>query len=158
MENIREQIEREFREREEDSIETERIFRKSDPNYTRPDELELFVGYFNNFCELLPGASRRNRVLTNGNLDELDEVCGNGSIHAISERRARMTPREFYQDVDNAITEIGLDLNELERLYTFTNAENGKERFEGFRNLYQYTSSLYEILRERGYSKRDLTS
>nr|MBI4156230.1 hypothetical protein [Candidatus Woesearchaeota archaeon] len=93
-----------------------------------------FYYYFNNFCGILPFGYKRSE-LYKPYLNEkfLDKRA--------SEKLQNMTLGDFFQDIDNTISEIGLDLDELKRL------QEGRD-YEG---LYKFTLPIYIRLREKGY-------
>jgi hypothetical protein len=93
--------------------------------------------YFNNFHLNLPGKTRR--VSLQNYLDEKE--CSPA---------AGKTPREFFADVDLAIRETGVDMEELTRLM-----ENYKE-LETRKKIFKLTFPAYIKLREMGYTRKDL--
>ena len=95
---------------------------------------ENFLRYFNNFSGNLPFGYYR--IIFKNIVDKTftDEKA--------SERLRSMTHREFYQDIDDTISELGLDLNEIRRL----------QESMDLAKLYDLTLPLYVRLREKGYN------
>jgi hypothetical protein len=97
--------------------------------------------YFNNFHLNLPGkSSKRNNMEQGGYLDDSRLVRGNGK-----------TLREFYKDIDNALEESGINLIQLEELMKDASS------LETRKKIFKLCFPAYVLLRQRGYTKSDLT-
>jgi len=93
-----------------------------------------FYFYFNNFCGILPFGYKRKELY----LPYLNEKCLDKRT---SEKLQDMTLGEFFRCIDDTISEVGLDLDELKRL------QEGRD----YEELYKFTLPIYIRLREKGY-------
>jgi len=108
-----------------------------------------FAMWFNNFCADLPFGRRRSHP------SEILDRKYSGAEYYSSKMR-RITCREYHDEIDKVIGEIGLDLGVLEELQRQIDSEEHTDG--GFITLYEYALPLYIRLRELGFNHADLAS
>jgi hypothetical protein len=114
-------------------------------------------GFLNNFFAKLPHSSTRRLLASEDMLDE-PVTRTFDSEEDISQRElfsarflATTTRREFFDDIDDAVDDSGLDVDELRRLQ-----EASTSSLEDLDSISTYALPVYKALRMMGYSHYDL--
>jgi len=136
--NMREQIEKEI----EDSIANEKWY--TEARYGSDWKRKARAcGYFNNFYGNLPGGYRRNYE----NILDLPNEEGH---------RKGQTLREFFQEIDTTITESRTNPSIVEELQT--RLKESGDSLNAFDSVLEVAFPVYVRMREKGYTKFDLTA
>lgn len=113
-------------------------------------------GYINNFTNNLPDGFWRSQV---GDLGLMDSplvrpgYVPEGDENTHSARARTVTWRQFFEDVDRAVEESGVDQLELARLQALADNPSQEEAQETYS---RFALPIYRLLRIWGYSSFDL--
>jgi len=113
-------------------------------------------GHINNFTNNLPGGFWRSQA---GDLELVDSplvrpgYVPEGDENTHSARARTVTWRQFFEDVDRAVEESGVDQLELVRLQTLADNPSQGEAQEAYS---RFALPIYRLLRIWGYSPFDL--
>jgi hypothetical protein len=109
-------------------------------------ESYAYNGYMNNFSLHLPGGFYRCSLSEKMDKPKSKSDTGRSSMVA-----RRQTLREFYATVDKALAQSGVDTVEVQKII-----DDGKEDALYRKNL--AIRPAYELLRQWGYTKGELTT
>lgn len=109
--------------------------------YPQDGEDLAYCIFFNNFHLSLPYGGRKELLEQSGDLD-IPKVDG-----------GKRTIRELYSDMDEIIEERGLDLNRFKVLQ-----QEARKDIHKRRELLELAFPVYVMLRELGYTRKELNS
>lgn len=119
---------------------------------------ELWTHYFNNFFMSLPdsrmraGSASAQISEAGGTMDETPDQTsasiGAGPDYSLSNLRRNLTNREFLRVVNQAVSDEGVDIREIDKLQKSSNKKD----------LFEYAFPVYVRLRAMRFNHRDLTA
>lgn len=118
------------------------------------------IGYINNFTENLSGGMYRSQI---EELDRMDRIMTDSRYPAGSENAPNSplaytkTWSQFFEDIDQAVVESGVDQVELARLQVLANQRSLEyNRGDAQEAHSRFALPIYRLLRILGYSHFDL--
>ena len=103
---------------------------------------ECLTDFLNNFHGRLFGGFQRRLIERMGSMDK--KIRGEN----YSERARNRTHRKFYQDVDQATREVGIDEGEILEFQEYHGYEKDEEKERISRRIFP----IYIALRQKGYA------